>query len=235
MSNNIPDIKVPGANMGPIWVRQDPGGSHVGPMNLAIWDPTDLWRWNYLSSRKGSKCPCAFVDTSRANASCASASRVIAIVIWTYCFRFLYVICTFCYRNTYYRRWMGSLMLINVGHTKSNISTGNFVFAVRLCRYCKSYINIPVAQILQFASPISNDTPFRTECVHFYSDWCIKGFGTGELWNLWNWVIDMVLFVLLCFVVIYVIVHPFPRDCFPGIMAKVWLPQSQDIGKTDLY
>ena len=24
--------------MGPIWGRQDPGGPHVGPMNLAIWD-----------------------------------------------------------------------------------------------------------------------------------------------------------------------------------------------------
>ena len=29
--------KVHGANMGPIWGRQDPGGPHVGPMNLAIW------------------------------------------------------------------------------------------------------------------------------------------------------------------------------------------------------
>ena len=35
---NIPDSKVQGANMGPIWVRQDPGGPHVGPMNFAIWD-----------------------------------------------------------------------------------------------------------------------------------------------------------------------------------------------------
>ena len=35
---NIPDSKVNGANMGPIWGRQDPGGSHVGPMNLAIRD-----------------------------------------------------------------------------------------------------------------------------------------------------------------------------------------------------
>ena len=34
----MPNSKVHGANMGPIWVRQDPGGSHVGPMNLAIWD-----------------------------------------------------------------------------------------------------------------------------------------------------------------------------------------------------
>ena len=32
-----PDSKVHGANMGPIWGRQDPGGSHVGPVNFAIW------------------------------------------------------------------------------------------------------------------------------------------------------------------------------------------------------
>ena len=34
----FPDSMVPGANMGPIWVRQDPGGPTVGPMNFAIWD-----------------------------------------------------------------------------------------------------------------------------------------------------------------------------------------------------
>ena len=32
-----PDSKAHGANMGPIWGRQNPGGPHVGPMNLAIW------------------------------------------------------------------------------------------------------------------------------------------------------------------------------------------------------
>ena len=31
------DSKVHGANMGLIWGRQDPGGPHAGPMNLAIW------------------------------------------------------------------------------------------------------------------------------------------------------------------------------------------------------
>ena len=31
------DSKVHGANMGPILGRQDPGGPHVGPLNLAIW------------------------------------------------------------------------------------------------------------------------------------------------------------------------------------------------------
>ena len=34
----IPDNNAHGANMGPIWGWQDPGGSHVGPMNFAIWD-----------------------------------------------------------------------------------------------------------------------------------------------------------------------------------------------------
>ena len=32
-----PDSKVHGANMGSIWGQQDPGGPHVGPMNLALW------------------------------------------------------------------------------------------------------------------------------------------------------------------------------------------------------
>ena len=35
-----PDSKVFGANVGPIWGRQDPGGPQVGPMNFAIWDIT---------------------------------------------------------------------------------------------------------------------------------------------------------------------------------------------------
>ena len=33
-----PDSKVHRAYMGPIWGRQDPGGPHVGPMNLATWE-----------------------------------------------------------------------------------------------------------------------------------------------------------------------------------------------------
>ena len=33
----LPDSKVHGAHMGPIWGRQDPGGRHVGPMNFIIW------------------------------------------------------------------------------------------------------------------------------------------------------------------------------------------------------
>ena len=41
---NIPDSKVHGANMGPIWSQQDPVGPLVGPMNFAIWDDIQyLW------------------------------------------------------------------------------------------------------------------------------------------------------------------------------------------------
>ena len=34
---SVPDSKVHGANMGPFWGRQGPGGPHVGPMNFVIW------------------------------------------------------------------------------------------------------------------------------------------------------------------------------------------------------
>ena len=38
---SVPDSKVHRANMGPTWGQQDPGGPHVGPMNLAIWVGSD--------------------------------------------------------------------------------------------------------------------------------------------------------------------------------------------------
>ena len=43
--NDSPDSKIHGANMGPIWGRQDPGGPHVGFMNFAIW--VELKWWGY--------------------------------------------------------------------------------------------------------------------------------------------------------------------------------------------
>ena len=36
--HSIPHSKVYGPNMGPTWGRQDPGGPHVGHMNVVIWD-----------------------------------------------------------------------------------------------------------------------------------------------------------------------------------------------------
>ena len=44
----FPDSKVHGANMGPIWGRQDPCGPHVGPMNFAIWF---IWLWKTYTTQ----------------------------------------------------------------------------------------------------------------------------------------------------------------------------------------
>ena len=35
--HTLPESKFRGANVGPIWGRQDPGEHHVGTMNFAIW------------------------------------------------------------------------------------------------------------------------------------------------------------------------------------------------------
>ena len=51
---NITDSKVHGANMGPIWGRQDPGGPHVGPKRLVDWDTYLLFNaqipWSNVNS-----------------------------------------------------------------------------------------------------------------------------------------------------------------------------------------
>ena len=54
----LPDSKVHGANMGPTWVRQDPGGPHVGLMNLAIWASTI-----YIPPHKTSSAQNMFIYT----------------------------------------------------------------------------------------------------------------------------------------------------------------------------
>ena len=47
-AHTFPDSKVHGANMMPIWGRQDPGGPHVGGhMNFAIWVLFSLAPYNY--------------------------------------------------------------------------------------------------------------------------------------------------------------------------------------------
>ena len=45
-----PDSKVHEAYMGPTWGRQDPGGPHVGPMNLVIREVmhnADVWKSSF--------------------------------------------------------------------------------------------------------------------------------------------------------------------------------------------
>ena len=60
---NIPDSKDYEASMGPAWGGQDPGGPHVGPMNLIIWDalketvelPVQCSTQSFLSTRPSDK------------------------------------------------------------------------------------------------------------------------------------------------------------------------------------
>ena len=40
---SYPDSRVHGADIGPIWGRHDPGGPHVGPVNLATCIRADSW------------------------------------------------------------------------------------------------------------------------------------------------------------------------------------------------
>ena len=56
-----PDTKVHGANMGPIWGRQDPGGPHVGPMNLIIWVAIH-WSPMMISMQRSSITICSFCN-----------------------------------------------------------------------------------------------------------------------------------------------------------------------------
>ena len=58
----ILDSKVHGANRGPTWDRQDPGGSQVGPMNLAK-SLGCCWEGNFALSVGGS-CGSTFDETS---------------------------------------------------------------------------------------------------------------------------------------------------------------------------
>ena len=47
--------RVHGANMGPIWGRQDPVGPHVDPINLPIWD-TFKYSLLYQQNTYNTKC-----------------------------------------------------------------------------------------------------------------------------------------------------------------------------------
>ena len=56
------DSKAHGANMGPIWDRQDPGGPHVGPMNFVIWAPLAASVTTTRSPDRGYTTPWEFVN-----------------------------------------------------------------------------------------------------------------------------------------------------------------------------
>ena len=48
---HIPDSKIHGTNIGSAWILYDPGGPHVGPMNLAIRDASNRLLGLFASCR----------------------------------------------------------------------------------------------------------------------------------------------------------------------------------------
>ena len=59
-----PDSKIHGANMGPIWGRQDPAEAHVGPMNFAIWgmyDEETICFYVRFARCVSTRCPCGLI------------------------------------------------------------------------------------------------------------------------------------------------------------------------------
>ena len=73
MANNLPNIhiyhdsRVHGANMGLIWGRQDQGGPHVGPMDLAIWvgiHSSSIWVRHRMSSGDWKTYACLLFATA---------------------------------------------------------------------------------------------------------------------------------------------------------------------------
>ena len=57
----LPDSKIHGAIMRPTWVRQDPGGPHVGPIYFAIWASNDWICLKFLFQTLSNLCNTAMV------------------------------------------------------------------------------------------------------------------------------------------------------------------------------
>ena len=80
LTNGIPDSKIYGANVGPNWGCQDPGGPHVGHTNLANWDTIahpHRWAMGCLLQATGLNLPTYSMTTL--------CKVVSAITSWTIC------------------------------------------------------------------------------------------------------------------------------------------------------
>ena len=70
-----------------------------------------------------------------------------------------------------------------------SIEIGNMAFEW-IDNWTTKNSNWPNSQIPQSTCTISHNAPFGTETAHLCSVWCIVGYGTGDLWDLWdgsNW------------------------------------------------
>ena len=70
-----PDNKLHGANMGPTWGRQDPGGPHLGHMKIAIWVVVEWLDPDECMSFKSTAVFAVYTITAGFNISLASNTK----------------------------------------------------------------------------------------------------------------------------------------------------------------
>ena len=106
---HTPDSKVHGANMGPTWGRQDPGGPHVGPMNFAIWDTLHSWlNWwttpNFV--------PCEKDGILATHKISHIQETVFEDMLWISIYKIVIFLC--CYLLWSWQMWPLEIYIINV-------------------------------------------------------------------------------------------------------------------------
>ena len=123
---------------------------------------------------------------------------VIKYVVYYVVVNIYLIKCNFCALVTLDGKWSWVEML------RSHLFSGFVYFvnvwthAINICEIVQLQLpsmsrdidgscNWTISQIPQCTCPISRNAPFRTEYTHFYSEWCIVGYGTGALWDLWDW------------------------------------------------
>ena len=76
---------------------------------------------------------------------------------------------------------------------------------------------IPISYIVPVPYPTMHHSEQR--CAHLCSEWGIVGYGTGALWNLWDWSVMNAVRTLLYFaVVFYKSISPYPT----GLLQRHW-------------
>ena len=66
-----------------------------------------------------------------------------------------------------------------------------------------SFHVVAMAQVIDLIHKSQNaPVPYPTmlhleqKCAHFCSEWSILGYGRGAFWDLWNWTIEIIVFIL---------------------------------------
>ena len=89
--------------------------------------------------------------------------------------------------------------------------------------------NWPISHGNSHNAPVPHPTMHHSEqkCAHFCSEWCIVGYGTGALWDLWDCSTDRVIFSQgWCLMSLFSSMHPLPCTLCLASAARRYSPQS---------